>query len=203
MNRHSANIIDLYRTHAAAWVRLRSTHLFEKPWLDKFLTVAPETPHVFDIGCGSGAPIARYLSRSGSTVTGVDTSPELIKVAQAAQPASTWIVADMRTLDLGKKFNALLAWDSSFHLTPEDQRGMFPIFRKHANAGAALMFTTGTSHGEAIGTFEGQPLYHGSLDPAEYRQLLAENGFTIIEHVTEDPTCGNHTIWLTRLDATI
>ncbi|WP_428249159.1 hypothetical protein [Ferrovibrio sp.] len=54
-------------------------------------------------------------------------------------------------------------------------------------------------HGEAIGSFEGEPLYHGSLDAAEYRSLLAAQGFEVVSHVVQDPTCGRHTIWLARL----
>lgn len=45
------------------------------------------------------------------------------------------------------------------------------------------MFTLGPSHGEAIGALEGEPLSHVSLDPAEYRSLLEEHGFTIISTV--------------------
>ena len=61
------------------------------------------------------------------------------------------------------------------------------------------MFTSGPAHGVAIGTFEGEPLYHASLDGAEYRALLHQNGFTVMAHVTEDPACGRHTIWLAQL----
>ena len=60
------------------------------------------------------------------------------------------------------------------------------------------MFTSGPAFGEAIGTFEGEPLYHGSLDPAEYRALLDAQGFEVVAHVAEDATCGGHTIWLAR-----
>jgi len=62
-----------------------------------------------------------------------------------------------------------------------------------------LMFTSGPAHGEAIGTFQGEPLYHASLDAREYRSLLNTSGFDVVAHVTEDPACGNHTIWLARL----
>jgi hypothetical protein len=61
------------------------------------------------------------------------------------------------------------------------------------------MFTSGPSHGEAIGTLEGEPLYHASLDPAEYRELLDTHGFDVVRHVAEDPECGGHTVWLARL----
>lgn len=105
----------------------------------------------------------------------------------------------MRTLSLGSVFSGIIAWDSFFHLCHDDQRRMFPIFRKHAAPRAALMFTSGPSHGEAIGSYQGEPLYHASLDGAEYRALLDAHGFEVVAHVIEDPTCGRHTIWLARL----
>ncbi len=104
----------------------------------------------------------------------------------------------MRELALGEKFGGVLAWNSFFHLTPEDQRAMFAIFGAHGGEGAVLMFTSGPKAGEAIGRFEGEPLYHASLDPEEYRLLLAEAGFAVMEYVPEDPACGGHTIRLAR-----
>lgn len=38
---------------------------------------------------------------------------------------------------------------------------MFPVFAAHAAPGAVLMFTSGPTAGEAIGEWEGEPLYHG------------------------------------------
>ena len=78
---------------------------------------------------------------------------------------------------------------------------MFPIFRKHAAPEAALMFTSGPSHGEAIGSFQGEALYHASLAPEEYERLLAANGFDVVDHVAEDQSCGGHTVWLARLSS--
>jgi hypothetical protein len=108
----------------------------------------------------------------------------------------------MRTLALGRRFAGILAWDSFFHLCPDDQRRMFPIFRAHAAPRAALMFTSGPAHGEAIGSYRGEPLYHASLDPAEYESLLDTTGFDVIAHAVEDPSCGKHTIWLAQLRST-
>jgi len=76
---------------------------------------------------------------------------------------------------------------------------MFPIFRAHAGPGTALMFTSGSAHGESIGSYHGEPLYHASLSPVEYRTLLESNGFGLEAHVVEDPTCGGHTVWLARI----
>ena len=77
---------------------------------------------------------------------------------------------------------------------------MFVRFAAHARPGASLMFTSGTSEGEVIGSYCGEPLYHASLDPATYKQLLAANGFSVRAHVTNDPECGEHTVWLATYD---
>jgi trans-aconitate methyltransferase len=191
-------VVPLYQRHAQAYDRLRGRGLFEKSWLDAFAALMPENGAVLDIGCGMGEPIARDLIGRGFAVTGIDSSPELIAMARARCPQQTWIVADMRTLSLGQSFDGLIAWDSFFHLTPDDQRRMFAIFRDHAAPRAALMFTSGPAHGEVIGSFESEPLYHASLDPAEYRALLDSHGFEVVLHVAEDPACNGHTVWLSR-----
>lgn len=200
MSREAEAIIDLYQRKALDWVRRREHGggLMEQSWLDRFRALMPPNGAVLDIGCGSAVPIARYLIDVGHSVTGVDTSATFIGLCRDRYPAQEWCLADMRTLALERAFDGILAWDSFFHLTPDDQRGMFPVFRQHAAVGAALMFTSGTAHGDCVGSFEGEPLYHGSLDPAEYRALLDQNGFGVVAHVVEDVTCGRHTIWLAQ-----
>lgn len=191
-------IVDLYRRHARVWAAARGTALMERAWLDRFAQMLPPGVSVLDIGCGPGQPIASYLAGRGYEVTGIDGSPEMVTMFRANLPGASAEVADMRTLNLGRRYGGLIAWDSFFHLAPDHQRRMFPVFGAHAAPGAPLMFTSGPAFGEAIGTLEGEPLYHASLDPAEYRLLLDRNGFDLITHVREDPDCGGHTVWLAR-----
>jgi ubiquinone/menaquinone biosynthesis C-methylase UbiE len=198
MNSSSTRIIDLYERNAAAYDADRGKSLFERGWLDRFRALLTPGAPVLDIGCGSGEPIARYLIVCGHAVTGVDSAPSLIELCKVRFPEQTWVVADMRKLALGVKFAGLLAWDSFFHLTAEDQRAMFEVFRAHAAPGAVLMFTSGPAHGEAIGSYRGEALYHASLDAEEYTALLETNGFEVVAHVAEDATCGGHTIWLAQ-----
>jgi SAM-dependent methyltransferase len=193
-------IVGLYDRNASAWDAARGRSLFEKPWLDRFLESVPQGGSILDIGCGAGEPIARHLVDRGYAVTGVDSSANLIDLCRQRMPDEDWRVADMRNLSLGRRFDGLIAWDSFFHLAFDDQRRMFPIFRAHAGQGASLIFTTGPEHGEALGTFAGETLYHASLSPEEYRGLLTENGFEVVAHRVNDPDCGGHTIWLARLN---
>jgi len=194
----SANerIVGLYEDNAAAWDRMRGRNLHEGPWLDRFLGQVPAGGSILDIGCGMGEPVARYFVAGGFAVTGIDSSPSLIAMARDRFPAHEWIAADMRLMDLGRRFDGLIAWHSLFHLSPEDQRVMFARFGVHAKPGAPLMFTSGAEHGEVLGEWQNEPLYHGSLDPAEYRALLEANGFSKVIHKVRDPDCGSSTIWL-------
>lgn len=191
-------ITGLYEDNAAAWDRQRGRELFERPWLDRFCALLPPGGSILDIGCGMAEPIAAYLIARGFALTGVDASPTLAALARQRFPAHEWLVADMRALELDRRFDGLLAWHSLFHLSPADQRPMFGRFARHARPGAALMFTSGWSEGEAIGEWQGEPLYHGSLDSAEYHRRLEDEGFEVLDHRVRDPDCGHATIWLAR-----
>jgi len=198
MKSDAENIIGLYQRHGLAWAHVRGNRLIETAWLDRFRALLPTQANILDLGCGSGEPIGRYLIEHGFRLTGIDSSPPLIELCRRSFPNQDWRIVDMRALSIELTFNGILAWDSFFHLCPEDQRKMFAVFNKQAAPRAALMFTSGTSHGIAMGSLAGEPLYHASLDPDEYRALLEASGFDVVDHVIEDPTCGDHTIWLAQ-----
>jgi len=122
----------------------------------------------------------------------------MIESAERHFPRQEWIVADMRALPCGGSISGILAW---IVLSPLPRRPTLDVsgVSRACGAESALMFTSGPAHGEAIGSFGGEPLYHASLDPAEYRSLLDQNGFRVVSHVVEDPGCGGHTIWLAQL----
>ena len=149
-------------------------------------------------GAAGGVPVAANLVSHGLYITGVDSSPTLISLCRSRLPHQEWMVADMRTLALARTFNGVLAWDSFFHLKPEDQRRIFVVFKAHAALNGLLMFNSGPNYGQAIGSYRGDPLYHASLDPAEYQHLLTSFGFEVIAHEVEDPLAGGRTVWLAR-----
>ena len=197
---HSAaeRIIGRYDRHALAFDAQRSRDRMERRWLDRFMAAMPRAATVLDIGCGMAEPIAAELIARDHPVTGIDSSATMIGLCRRRFPGATWHQADMRTLALGQRFGGLIAWDSFVHLTARDQRAMFDIFKARADSRTPLMFTSGPAAGEAIGNWQGEPLYHASLDPAEYRHLLDGAGFDVVDFVSEDPLCGGHTIWLAQ-----
>jgi SAM-dependent methyltransferase len=188
-----------YERHATEWdADRRKSGWNDKCWHDRSVEALPERASVLDLGCGGGAPVAVNLVAHGLCVTGVDSSPTLISLSRSRLPEQEWIVADMRSLSLGRTFDGMLAWDSFIHLRPDDQRAMFAVFAAHAARTAILMFNTGAVYGERIGSYRGDPLYHASLDAAEYEYLLLAFGFEIIDHTIEDPRAGGRTVWLAR-----
>jgi SAM-dependent methyltransferase len=189
-------IAELYERRAHEYDHDRSRSVQEQGWLDAFLRYVRPAGTILDVGCGMGEPLGRYLLDHGCHVVGVDSSPSLIELCRLRFPEAEWFVADMRQMALGRRFDGVLAWDSFFHLNIDDQRGMFARFAAHARSFAPLMFTSGASEGEAIGSYHGDLLYHASLGPEEYCQLLVANGFVVRAHQAEDPECGGHTVWL-------
>lgn len=192
-----------YEKHALAWDRdrqsgVRNGNWNDKGWHDYFIGRLERGASVLDLGCGPGRPIAQYMTEQGLCLTGVDASPTMISLCRERLPDHDWIVADMRCLALDRQFDGILAWDSFFHLTYNDQRQMFAVFADHASSGSWLMFNTGPQHGEAIGEYRGEELYHASLSPAEYEALATASGFEVILHVANDVKAGGRTAWLCR-----
>lgn len=199
MDPSAERIIDLYQRLAERYIVDRGESLgAERTWLTRYADRLAPGARVLDLGCGFAGPIASYLIARGFMLTGVDSADRLIAEARRRHPAHRWHCADMRTLALAQRFDGLLAWDSFFHLGHADQRRMFSVFGKHAAAGALLMFTSGPAHGEALGCYHGETLYHASLDPGEYRQRLLEAGFEVLDHRAEDPLAGGRTVWLAQ-----
>lgn len=189
-----------YGRHAASWdADRRAAAWTDRPHIERFVDQLPPGATVLDLGCGGGVPVSAHLVATGIPVTGVDSSPTLIALCKRRMPTQEWIVADMRTLALGGRFDGILAWDSFFHLAHDDQRRMFGIFAAHCNANGVLMFNAGPAHGESVGRYRGDPLYHASLDADEYGALLTTAGFELIAHSIGDLATGGRISWLARM----
>lgn len=174
----------------------RSRELFEKSYLDKCINLVCDNPKVLDIGCGMGEPIGKYIIEQNLDYSGIDSCEGLINIAKQRFPSHDFIVGDMRTLNLRTNFDFLICWNSLFHLNHEEQKHMFKTLSKHCSNGAILLFTSGPDKGEIWSDNGGEMLYHSSLSPNDYKELLAINCFDIIEHSIEDINCGNSTIWI-------
>ena len=105
----------------------------------------------------------------------------------------------MRHLALSQKFDCILVWHSSIHLSADDQRKMFAVFANHLNHNGMLLFTSGHEAGEIWSDNGGENLYHASLSADEYERLLKQHGFELLLHNMQDKSCGGATVWMVQL----
>lgn len=76
---------------------------------------------ILDAGCGTGA-LSQELAQRGADVTGVDISPELIRIARDRTPSSlpvTYRAGDLSDPGLGQ-FDAVIAMDSLIYYDAPD-----------------------------------------------------------------------------------
>jgi SAM-dependent methyltransferase len=106
MFRHTAHVYDLlyeaqgkdYATESAVLHNLIQER-------------APGAASLLDVGCGTGGHLAHL--RRWYDVVGVDLDPNMLDEARRRLPADRFIEADMRRLDLGRRFDAVTCLFSS------------------------------------------------------------------------------------------
>lgn len=188
----------VYERQAAAYDAQRSRALFEARWLARFTALLPAGGRVLDLGCGTGEPIARWFMAEGFAVTGVDFSDAMLGIARSRWPDGDWRQGDMRDFDLDETFEGIIAWNSFFHLTADEQRHCIALMARHLGEGGTLMLTVGPDAGEVQGTVGDEAVYHASLSPADYATCLEANGLRLTGFLAEDPETNRHTVMMAR-----
>lgn len=189
---------DIYEEQAARFDQERSRKLFEARWLTRFADGLPDGGRVLDLGCGAGEPIASWLIAEGFHYTGIDIAEAMLRIARGRWPKGDWRQGDMRDLDLEDRFDGIVAWDSFFHLTREEQKDCLPRLARHLSPGGRLLVTVGPGNGEVTGTVGGVTVYHASLSPAQYAMILEENGMVMTGFLAQDPDCAKHSVLLAQ-----
>ena len=197
--REQKDVFKVYDIIGERFFEKRSQNLMEEKYLELICSLIPKHGKILDLGCGSGKPIFEYFKNRGFELVGIDASENTLDIARKNFPDDTFLLMDMRKLKLDQKFNAIIAWHSFFHLEGKDQEKMFKIFQEQLEPNGVLMFTSGNEHSEAWSENYGQDLYHASLSPEQYQELLAVHHFKLIQHSIEDPECGGATVWIAQL----
>lgn len=80
----------------------------------------PEAASLLEIGCGTGAYLAEFAEHFD--VLGIDVSLEMLEVSRAQHPHLEVVEADMRAMDLGRRFDAVVCLFSSIgYMTTRDE----------------------------------------------------------------------------------
>lgn len=125
--------------------------------------------HILEVGCGTGR-ILLPLARAGARITGIDGSREMLARCQTkldSEPAElrsrvALQHADVRRLDLGKRFALVIAPFRVFqHLTSmDDQLAALGAIARHLTPGGRLVFDV--FNPSVYGDFDRSPLVDDS-----------------------------------------
>lgn len=141
---------------------------------------------VLDLGCGPGHWSA-FLHGLGVDVSGVDLTPEFIRIARARHPRIDFRIGDARRIDRpDASLAGVLAWFSLIHLRPEEVPLVLGEIRRVLRPGGGLV----------LGFFEGpelEPFPHAVTTawfwpPARLASELERAGFAVLgERRRQDP----------------
>lgn len=168
-------------------------------YVDKVLEDVPAGARVLDLGCGTGEPVASYMTQHGYRVVGVDESEAMLKHARTAVPAAEFIQSDMIDIQFTGTFAAAVAWDSIFHV---DRKHHAAIFSKLSNAldpGGRLLLSTGATGSEGFTSeMYGHEFFYSGHTPEVTRGILEAAGFEIDLWELDDPSSRGHIAVIAR-----
>ncbi len=173
---------DLAETYAAG------RHLFDTtPILDAFADLFPIEARLLDAGCGAGEPVARYFIERGDTVTGIDLSEQMLKLARQRVPKATFHKMDLRTLEFPpESFDAMTAVYVVFHIPRVEHAALFAGCARVLKPGGVLLLTLATREYTGQDEFDGEmtflerrlPYSHDRPDTALHKLKTA--GLTVV-----------------------
>ena len=110
---------------------------------------------VLDVACGTGVMFPYYLDRKVASVTAVDISPEMVKIAAAKYPEEniTVLCADVEELDPSMQFDCIMVYNAFPHF-PDPQR-LIATLASHLTPGGTLTVAHGMSRAQIDHRHEG------------------------------------------------
>ncbi len=120
------DIRDYYETHAQSYYE-NTFGLNPSVFLEPFIRVLSPGASILDIGCGSGRDI-RWLRQRGFSVTGLERSPALAKLARSRSRCGV-MEGDFETFDFssGGAWDAFMMVGALVHIPHER---LFPVLRR-------------------------------------------------------------------------
>ena len=100
---------------------------------------------VLDVACGTGVLIGDYLARNVASVTGVDISPEMIRLAREkfSDPRVRFLCGDVESIDLPSDFDAVVVYNAFPHFP--DPAALIARLSRLLRSGGTLTVAHGMS----------------------------------------------------------
>ncbi len=125
--------------------------------------------HILDVACGTGVLFPDYLNR-GVQVTGVDISPEMVKVCKEKFPQTQVLCADAEEYAFEKQFDAVMIYNAFPHF--ENPEKLFGNMSKALKSSGRFTVAHGMSETELAKCHSGKAESVSHCLPA--KEKLAE-----------------------------
>lgn len=123
---------------------------------------------VLDVACGTGVLFPDYLGRNVASLTAIDLSPEMAKLAQQKFPQVKVLCGDAERTDFGRCFDAVMIYNAFPHF-PEPAR-LIERLAKWVKAGGRLSVAHGMSR-EKLAQHHAGSASRVSIDLLEAHEL--------------------------------
>ncbi len=92
--------------------------------------------HVLDVACGTGVLVPDYLNRGVASVTGVDISSEMVRIAREKFPQENvrFLNCDVETLWEGTRYDAIMVYNAFPHF-PNPEKLILTLWGKLKKGG--------------------------------------------------------------------
>ena len=101
---------------------------------------------ILDVACGTGVLFPDYLKRGVNSVTGIDISPEMAKIAQEKFPEVRVLCGDVETFAFDKKFDVIMVYNAFPHFP--DPKHLIDVLAKLVKPGGRLSVAHGMSRAQ-------------------------------------------------------
>ncbi len=99
--------------------------------------------HVLDVACGTGVLFPDYLQRQVGSLTAIDISEEMVKIAQSKFPQVNVLCGDVETAVFPRKFDCIVVYNAFPHFpNPE---ALISVLSGHLAPGGLLTVAHGMS----------------------------------------------------------
>lgn len=170
MNKKS--IIDFFNEQAGRW---DDDMIRNEAVIAKILDNAGVTEgiDVLDVACGTGVLIPDYLRRKVNSVTAIDISPEMIKIAEKKfqeEDRVNFVCGDVETVSFDKKFDCVVVYNAFPHFFGQEK--LIEILSGMLKVGGVLTVAHGMSREQINRHHEGRAK-HVSLGLISEKELAA------------------------------
>lgn len=102
--------------------------------------------NVLDVACGTGVLFPFYLERSVKSITAVDLSPEMVKIAKSKFPQADVLCGDAENITFPHQFDVIMIYNAFPHFS--EPKKVIENLSKHLKSGGKISIAHGMSKKE-------------------------------------------------------